>query len=80
LRLCEKKVQFFAGRLPSQIGRGAEAFSSNKKTMKTTFTMIAAMVAFTAGAIAAPAVTTAPAKVGAVAESKTVTLEVTGLR
>ncbi|MEJ6578449.1 MAG: hypothetical protein QNL68_01495 [Akkermansiaceae bacterium] len=48
--------------------------------MKTTFTMIAAMVAFTAGAIAAPAVTTAPAKVGAVAESKTVTLEVTGLR
>ncbi len=55
-------------------------FPQTKKTMKTTFTMIAAMVAFTAGAIAAPAVTTAPAKVGAVAESKTVTLEVTGLR
>ncbi len=48
--------------------------------MKTTFTMIAAFAAFTAGAIAAPAVTTAPAKVGAVAESKTVTLDVTGLR
>gem|GEM_PF-1626519 len=43
--------------------------------------MIAAFAAFTAGAIAVPAVTTAPEKVGAVAaESKTVTLEVTGLR
>ena len=49
--------------------------------MKTTFTMIAAMAAFTAGAIAAPAVNTAPEKVGVVAaDTKTVTLEVTGLR
>ena len=43
--------------------------------------MIAAFAAFTVGAFAAPAVTTVTEKIGAVAdETKTVTLEVTGLK
>ena len=80
MRLCEKRCNFLQAVYLLRLEEVLKPFPQTKKTMKTTFTMIAAMVAFTAGAIAAPAVTTAPAKVGAVAESKTVTLEVTGLR
>jgi hypothetical protein len=49
--------------------------------MKTTITMIAACAAFTAGAIAAPAVIGATASSEIVAaDEKTVTLEVSGLK
>lgn len=75
-----KDGAFFLGTSSFLLGVGMN-LPERKKTMKTTFAMIAAVAAFTAGAFGAPAVSVTAERLVAVAdEEKTVTLEVTGLK